>query len=170
MRRTVTACLTSAPCLCSNVRDCWCCSVQWFNVTQLTLEEVIQNALSHGPFLQVRHYQIKIYRLIGMLLVSRFGLVEEDAVEVFHYYDFHLSSSFLMYNFKSISSRNGLFKEVNQSVQVTKNSKHHHQGQNASRTISFRQISKKAIEMVWAPAQNGRQTFANGDLPVDTRQ
>ena len=38
--------------------------------------------------------------LIGMLLVSRSGLVEEDAVEVFHYYGFHLSSSFLMYNFK----------------------------------------------------------------------
>ena len=36
-----------------------------------------------------------------MLLVSRSGLVEEDAVQVFHYYGFHLSSSFLMYNFKS---------------------------------------------------------------------
>ena len=38
--------------------------------------------------------------LVGVLLVSRFGLVEEDAVEVFHYYGFHLSSSFSMYNFK----------------------------------------------------------------------
>ena len=27
--------------------------------------------------------------MIGMLLVSRSGLVEEDAVEVFHYYGFH---------------------------------------------------------------------------------
>ena len=36
-----------------------------------------------------------------MLLVSRSGLVEEDAVEVFRYYGFRLSSSFLMYNFKS---------------------------------------------------------------------
>jgi hypothetical protein len=26
--------------------------------------------------------------LIGMLLVSRFGIVEDDAVEVFHYYGF----------------------------------------------------------------------------------
>ena len=34
--------------------------------------------------------------LVGMLFVSRSGLVEEDAVEIFHYYDFHLSSSFLM--------------------------------------------------------------------------
>ena len=34
--------------------------------------------------------------LIGMLLVSRFGLVEEDADEVFHYYGFHLSSSLLI--------------------------------------------------------------------------
>ena len=34
--------------------------------------------------------------LVGMLLVSRSGLVEEDTIEVFHYYDFHLSSSFLM--------------------------------------------------------------------------
>ena len=34
--------------------------------------------------------------VIGMLLVSRSGLVEEDAIEVFHYYDFHMSSSFLM--------------------------------------------------------------------------
>ena len=38
--------------------------------------------------------------LLGMLLVSRSELVEEDAVEVFHYNGFHLSSSFLMYNFK----------------------------------------------------------------------
>ena len=30
--------------------------------------------------------------MIGMLLVSRTGLVEEDAVEVFHYYGFNLSS------------------------------------------------------------------------------
>ena len=34
--------------------------------------------------------------LIGMLLVSRSGLVEDDAVEVFYYYGFNLSSSFLM--------------------------------------------------------------------------
>jgi hypothetical protein len=34
--------------------------------------------------------------MIGMLLDSKPGLVEEDAVEVFHYYGFHLSSSFLM--------------------------------------------------------------------------
>ena len=27
--------------------------------------------------------------LIGMLLVSRSGLVEEGAVQVFHYYEFH---------------------------------------------------------------------------------
>jgi hypothetical protein len=35
---------------------------------------------------------------VGMLLVSRSRLVEEDAVEVIHYNAFHLSSSFLMYN------------------------------------------------------------------------
>ena len=34
--------------------------------------------------------------LIGMLLVSMFGLVEEDAVEVFHYYGFLLFCYFLM--------------------------------------------------------------------------
>ena len=34
--------------------------------------------------------------MIGMLLVSRSGLEEEDAVEVLHYYGFHLSSRFLM--------------------------------------------------------------------------
>ena len=33
--------------------------------------------------------------LIGMLLVSSSGLLEEDAVEVFHYYGFHFSA-FLM--------------------------------------------------------------------------
>ena len=33
--------------------------------------------------------------VIGMLLVSRSGLGGEDAVEVFHYYDFPLSSSFM---------------------------------------------------------------------------
>ena len=44
--------------------------------------------------------------LVGWLvLVSRSGLVEEDAVEVFHYYSFHLSSSFLMHNFKSFQGK-----------------------------------------------------------------
>ena len=40
-----------------------------------------------------------------MLLVSRFGLVEVDAIEVFHYYGFHLSYSFLMYNIKSFQRK-----------------------------------------------------------------
>jgi hypothetical protein len=40
-----------------------------------------------------------------MLLVSRFGLVEEDAIEVFHYYGFHLSSFFWIYNFKSFQGK-----------------------------------------------------------------
>ena len=34
--------------------------------------------------------------LVGMLLVSSSGLVEEDAIELFHYYGFHFSSSSLM--------------------------------------------------------------------------
>ena len=34
--------------------------------------------------------------LVGILLVSRSGLVEENAVEVFHHYGVHLSSSLLM--------------------------------------------------------------------------
>ena len=34
--------------------------------------------------------------LIGMLLVSRSGLVEENAVELFHHYGAYLASSFLM--------------------------------------------------------------------------
>ena len=34
--------------------------------------------------------------LKSMLLVSRSGLVKENAVEVFHYYGVHLSSSLLM--------------------------------------------------------------------------
>ena len=55
-----------------------------------------------------------------------------------------------------LSSRNGLFKEVNQNVQITKNLKHHHYQQNANRTINFRQNSKNATEMVWTPPQNGR--------------
>ena len=46
--------------------------------------------------------------LVGMLLVSRSGLVEQDAVKVFHYYGFHLSSSFLMYNFKSFQGNNNV--------------------------------------------------------------
>ena len=43
--------------------------------------------------------------LVGMLLVSTSGLVEEDGVKVVHYYGFHLSSSFLMYNFKSFQGK-----------------------------------------------------------------
>ena len=46
--------------------------------------------------------------LVGMLLVSRSGLVEEDAVEVLHFYDFHLSSPFLMYNFKFFRENNNV--------------------------------------------------------------
>ena len=34
--------------------------------------------------------------VIGMLLVIRSGLVEEDAVEAFHYYGYQLSSSLLI--------------------------------------------------------------------------
>ena len=41
---------------------------------------------------QERVYISAIHRVIGMLLVSRFGLVEEDDVEVFHYYGLHFSS------------------------------------------------------------------------------
>jgi len=33
--------------------------------------------------------------MIGMRLISKSGLVEEDGVEVFHYVGFHLYSSFL---------------------------------------------------------------------------
>jgi len=43
-----------------------------------------------------------------MLLVSRSGLVEEDAVEVFHYHDFHLtflSFFFLDVRFKVLSAK-----------------------------------------------------------------
>ena len=42
-------------------------------------------------------YSMIVDWLIGMLLVSRSGLVEEDAVEVVHYYGFYLSSSSLNY-------------------------------------------------------------------------
>jgi hypothetical protein len=49
----------------------------------------------------LRNLIFRIYWLIGMVLVSRSGLVEEAATEVIHYYGFHLSSSFLMYNVKS---------------------------------------------------------------------
>ena len=41
--------------------------------------------------------------LVGMLLVNRSGLVEEDAVEVFHYYGFHLS--FLNVQFQVFSGK-----------------------------------------------------------------
>ena len=45
-----------------------------------------------------------------MLLVSRSGLVEEDTVETFHYYGFHLSSS------SSSSSSSSPFMENNNVV------------------------------------------------------
>ena len=51
------------------------------------------------------YYLNRVLWLVGMLLVSRSGLVEEDAVKVFHYCGFHLSSSFLMYNFKSFQGK-----------------------------------------------------------------
>ena len=37
-----------------------------------------------------------VERVIGMLLVSRSRLVEDDAVWVFHFYGYHLFSIFLM--------------------------------------------------------------------------
>jgi hypothetical protein len=40
-----------------------------------------------------------------MLLVSRSGLVKEDAVEVFHHYGVHLSSFYLIYNLKSFEEK-----------------------------------------------------------------
>ena len=43
--------------------------------------------MNYGPGSSLPH--------IELLLVSRSGLVEEDAVEVFHYYGFHVSSSFI---------------------------------------------------------------------------
>ena len=43
--------------------------------------------------------------LIGVLLVSRSGLVEEDVIEVSHYYGFHLSFSSLDIKFKVISGK-----------------------------------------------------------------
>ena len=43
---------------------------------------------------------------------------------------------------KTISSRNGLFKEVSQSVQITKNPKHCQQVQNASRATILDRIEK----------------------------
>ena len=39
---------------------------------------------------------------------------------------------------------------------LIKNIRHHHQEQNANRTISFRQDSKEANEMVWTPPSNGK--------------
>jgi hypothetical protein len=39
------------------------------------------------------------------LLVSRTGLLEKDAIEVFHNYGFHFSSSFLMLNFKPFQKK-----------------------------------------------------------------
>ena len=41
--------------------------------------------------------------LIGMLLVSRFELVEENAVKLFHHYVFHLLSYFLDAKFQILS-------------------------------------------------------------------
>ena len=37
-----------------------------------------------------------------------------------------------------------------------------------SRTINFRQNSKKAIEMKWTPLQNEGQSLGEEELPVDT--
>ena len=43
-----------------------------------------------------------------MLIISRFRLVEENAVEVFHHYGFHLSSSFWTQNLKSFQGNNNV--------------------------------------------------------------
>ena len=56
-------------------------------------------------FMGVYLKQREIDWLIGMLLVSRSGLMEEDGVKVFHYYGFQLSSSFLISNFKTFQGK-----------------------------------------------------------------
>ena len=43
--------------------------------------------------------------IIGILLVTISRLVEENAVQVFHNYCFHLSSSYLIYNFQDFSGK-----------------------------------------------------------------
>ena len=97
---------------------------------------------------------IYYFMLYWLLFIYQFGV-------------FVLIASYDKESKKTISSRNVLFKELSQSVQVTKNP--HHQEQNACRTINFRQNSNTAIEMVWTPPQNGGQSLAK-DLPVDTAQ
>jgi len=42
---------------------------------------------------------------IGLLLVSKSGLVEENALEVFHHCGVHLPSYILMKNFKSFQGK-----------------------------------------------------------------
>ena len=53
------------------------------------MEFVIRNSHAHH-----------IDWVIGLLLVSRSGFMEQDALEVFHYYGFHLYSSFLSSPFR----------------------------------------------------------------------
>jgi len=43
-----------------------------------------------------------------MLLVSMSGLVENNAVKVFHHYSVHLSFSFLVYNLTFIKENNNV--------------------------------------------------------------
>ena len=49
----------------------------------------------HANWLKSLFWMRKIDWLIGLLLVTRFRLVEEIAVEVFHHYGVHMSSFFL---------------------------------------------------------------------------
>ena len=65
----------------------------------------ISYGISYYPYVINQYKNYTLIWLVGMLLVSRSGLVEEDAVEVFDYGDFHLSSYFLMFNFKSFQGK-----------------------------------------------------------------
>jgi hypothetical protein len=47
----------------------------------------------------------KLIDSVVCCLLAGFGLVEEGAVQVFHYYAVRLSYSFLMYNFKSFQGK-----------------------------------------------------------------
>ena len=79
-----------------------------YNTNYSILNELSSHQLlKQNQIGQINGYNISIewIGLVGMLLVSRSGLVEEDPVEVFYYYEFHLSSSFLMYNFKSFQGK-----------------------------------------------------------------
>ena len=99
--------------------------------------------------------------------------MEEDAIEVFHYYGFHLSSSFLMYNSHIHYKAIGLLHALSKSAKLTRGL-----GNKALHTIYKGAIERiltygspvwqEAIDLLHALSKSAKLTWGLGKKALHT--